>query len=598
VIRPDGGDARCVKSTSRAERRGEAGRQPPAPRNPKPPRSRFLAELVAIVGRGRVLTGSITTRPFCTGYRFGGGTALAVVRPGTLVELWRCLEICVAADKIVIMQAANTGLTGGSTPFGDHYDREVVVINTTRITAIYPVDEGRQVICLAGATLHDLEKRLKLWGRTPHSVIGSSCIGASVVGGICNNSGGSLVKRGPAFTEMALFASIEADGRLRLVNHLGVTLGEDAEAILRRLDRGEFEPADVEHDATRRGSDRDYERRVREIEADQPARFNADPNRLFEASGSAGKVVVFAVRLDTFPEEGEAKVFYIGSNDPDELANLRRYMLVRFKNLPIAAEYMHRTAFDMAEAYGKDTFLAVQHLGAANLPRLFTLKSWLDALGARIGGQSAAFSDRLLQGLSRILPDHLPARMRSYRDRFEHHLILKMTGEGIAEASAHLGDRFPSQTGDFLECTASEGEKAFLHRFAAAGAAVRYRAIHADEVEDIVALDIALKRNERDWCEQLPATTQATLVRALYYGHFFCHVFHQDYIVRKGLSAEIVKHELLKGLAARGAKYPAEHNVGHVYSAEPALAAFYRQLDPTNTLNPGLGRTSKRYRWR
>ena len=29
---------------------------------------------------------------------------------------------------------------------------------------------------------------------------------SSVVGGICNNSGGSLLQRGPAYTEMALFA--------------------------------------------------------------------------------------------------------------------------------------------------------------------------------------------------------------------------------------------------------------------------------------------------------------------------------------------------------------------------------------------------------
>lgn len=38
--------------------------------------------------------------------------------------------------------------------------------------------------------------------------------------------------------------------------------------------------------------------------------------------------------------------------------------------------------------------------------------------------------------------------------------------------------------------------KGFLHRFAAAGAAVRYHAVHADQVEDILALDIALRRNE------------------------------------------------------------------------------------------------------
>ncbi|MCK7498020.1 MAG: hypothetical protein MZW92_50335 [Comamonadaceae bacterium] len=43
------------------------------------------------------------------------------------------LQAAVAADRIVIMQAANTGLTGGSTPDGAGYDREIVLVNTLRI---------------------------------------------------------------------------------------------------------------------------------------------------------------------------------------------------------------------------------------------------------------------------------------------------------------------------------------------------------------------------------------------------------------------------------------------------------------------------------
>ncbi|XPE56197.1 hypothetical protein ACNKHW_13645 [Shigella flexneri] len=37
-----------------------------------------------------------------------------------------------------------------------------------------------------------------------------------------------------------------------------------------------------------------------------------------------------------------------------------------------------------------------------------------------------------------------------------------------------------------------EEQQSVLHRFAAAGAAIRYQAVHSDEVEDILALDIAL----------------------------------------------------------------------------------------------------------
>ena len=108
------------------------------------------------------------------------------------------------------------------------------------------------------------------------------------------------------------------------------------------------------------GSDQEYAEHVRAVDADSPARYNADPRRLFEASGSAGKLILFAVRLDTFPAETQTRVFYIGTNDPGELTAIRRHMLTSLPALPIAGEYLHRDAFDIADAYGKDTFLAIR----------------------------------------------------------------------------------------------------------------------------------------------------------------------------------------------------------------------------------------------
>ncbi len=92
-----------------------------------------------------------------------------------------------------------------------------------------------------GVTLSQLETTLKPLGREPHSVIGSTCIGASVTGGVCNNSGGSLIRRGPAFTQLSLFARIDEAGQLQLVNHLGLALGDTPEEILTRLDEGRFD---------------------------------------------------------------------------------------------------------------------------------------------------------------------------------------------------------------------------------------------------------------------------------------------------------------------------------------------------------------------
>ncbi|WWW34456.1 D-lactate dehydrogenase [Stenotrophomonas rhizophila] len=554
----------------------------------------LLAALRAIVGTAHVLSADKPTRRFRKGYRFGDGPVLAVVRPGTLVEQWRVLQAVVAADAVVIMQAANTGLTGGSTPDGADYDRPVVILNTLRLTGVQLINEGRQAVCLPGATLDRLEKELAPLDREPHSVIGSSCIGASVLGGVCNNSGGALVRRGPAYTEMALFARVDADGRLQLVNHLGIALGDTPEQILERLQRGDYARTDVDNDTDRAASDPRYAEQVRQVDASTPARYNADPSRHYEAAGSAGKLAVFAVRLDTFARE-QAEVFYIGSNTMDDLTAIRRHLLTAFERLPISGEYLHREAFDIGERYGKDTFLLIDRFGTARVPAAFALKSridgWFETLGLR------GVTDRVIQAMMRLLPGHLPPRMKQFRDRYEHHLLLKVSAVDAAATETFLRAHFADGEGDFFACTADEGRKAFLHRFAVASAAVRYREVHREAVQDIVALDVALRRDDRQWVEQLPAAIDAKLAGKLYYGHFFCHVFHQDYIVRKGEDPLAIEHAMWALLDARGAEYPAEHNVGHLYPAKPALAAFYQQLDPSNTFNPGIGQTPKTRHW-
>ncbi len=559
------------------------------------PRETLLGQLRAAVGAAHVLTDDQATRRFRKGHRTGEGAVLAVVRPGTLLEQWRVLQAAVAAGRIVIMQAANTGLTGGSTPDGADYDREIVLVNTLRITGVQVLGGGEQVVCLPGATLDRLEQALAPLGREPHSVIGSSCIGASVLGGICNNSGGALVRRGPAYTQLALYAQVREDGALQLVNHLGIALGDTPEEILTRLQSGDYTAADVLHDPQRAASDPNYGEHVRAVDADTPARFNADPSRLFEASGSAGKLCLFAVRLDTFPKE-PSTVFYVGSNAPDDLTAVRRHLLTALPRLPIAGEYIHRTAYDIGERYGKDTFLLINRFGTARVPAAFALKSRIDGFFERFGLRGV--TDRVIQGLTHLLPSHLPPRMRQMRERYEHHLLVRVSNDTADATRDFLAQHFgPSSTGGFFECDADEGRKAFLHRFAIAGAAIRYREAHRASVEDIVALDVALRRNDRDWVEQLPADVEGDVIHKLYYGHFFCHVFHQDYIVKKGVDPLAMEHRMWALLDARRAEYPAEHNVGHLYVAKPALAGFYRELDPTNTFNPGIGHTSRLRDW-
>ncbi|MFZ2576460.1 MAG: D-lactate dehydrogenase [Lactococcus hircilactis] len=554
-----------------------------------------IEALSSVLEKKYIITDPSKSLRYRKGYRSGRGDALAVVKPGTLTELWHVLEIAHEHGVIIIMQASNTSLTEGSVPAGG-YDREVLVVSGARIKGLQLINQGTQVLAFPGTTLYKLENALKPLNREPHSVIGSSCLGASVIGGICNNSGGALVHRGPAYTELSLFAQIDENNTLQLVNHLGMDLGNTPEEILKNLEEGNYDPERVP-ESKKYGHNHSYQSRVRDIDADTPARYNADPNQLYEASGSAGKVAVFAVRLDTFEKEKDEKTFYIGTNEPQVLEDIRREVLSNFKHLPIAGEYMHREIYDVAKKYGKDSFMVIKLLGTDFLPYMFGMKADTERILDKTKLFKPYLPDRVLQKMRVLFPNHLPKRMEDFHEKYDHHLLLKVSGDGFDEANQYLTQYFKQAQGDFFICTQKESEDAFLHRFVAAGAAIRYQEVHQDTIDDILPLDIALRRNDQNWFETLPEEISNQFVHKLYYGHFLCHVLHQDYIVKKGVDAHALKEKMLKILDERGAIYPAEHNVGHLYKAAPTLVKHYQHDDPTNSFNPGIGQTSKLKDW-
>ena len=557
----------------------------------------IISEIKKISGSKYIITEDWRKQPYSKGWRYGKGNAFAVVKPGTLIEIWKILELCVKEDIIIIMQAANTGLTGGSTPYGDDYERPVIVLNTMRIDDIHIINDGKQIIGLTGSTLYNLEKKLKPYKREPHSIIGSTSIGASIIGGICNNAGGSLVQRGPSYTQMALYAKINKNGKLELVNELDINLGSSPEEILSNLQNKNYKKSDI-NNTGKLGSDDKYSEIIRKINEDTPSRFNSDSRLLYGASGSAGKLAVFAVRLDTYRSPKENKVFYVGTNDPDVFWKIRRDILSKFKTLPTLGDYLHRDCYDAAKKYSKDTFLVIERLGTTFLPTLFELKRRVDILAKKLKFFPDNFSDRLMQFLSNFWPNHLPKRMENFRDLYEHHWVIEMSDEGIVEAEKYFSEIFKNQDGDYFICNEFESKKASLHRFVSASAIGRYHILNSKNHGDMMSLDIAFPRNEKNWFEKLPKEIDELLEMKLYYGHLFCHVLHQNYIVKKGVDGDELKKKLLKIYDKRGAEYPAEHNVGHEYHAKPSLLNFYKQLDPTNRFNPGIGKTTKLKDWK
>ena len=118
------------------------------------------------------------------------------------------------------------------------------------------------------------------------------------------------------------------------------------------------------------------------------------------------------------------------------LTDVRRRLLGRMKSLPIAGEYMHRDMFDACRKYGKDTFMLIHYFTTDAMPRFFAIKGRLDAWFERLPFVPRNFVDKVVQFASQLWPEMLPKRMLDYRDRFEHHLMLKVARENAAEAEA------------------------------------------------------------------------------------------------------------------------------------------------------------------
>ena len=318
---------------------------------------------------------------------------------------------------------------------------------------------------------------------------------------------------------------------------------------------------------------------------------------LYGVSGSAGKVAVFAVRVNTYPKPNKSKVFYIGTNNPDNFTKIRKDILVDFKNLPRLGDYMHKDCYEAAKKYSKDSFIVIEKLGTKFLPTLFEIKRKVDLLSKYFKFLPNKFSDHLMQFLSKFYPNHLPKRMENFKDKYDHLWIIEMVDDGIEEAKDYFEKYFKSNEGDFFICTENESKKAMLHRYVSAGAFGRYQSLKNKTNNESFSMDIALPRNEVNWFENLPDEIESSIELKLYYGHLFCHVMHQNYIVKNGVNPKEILNKLLDFYNQRGAEYPAEHNVGHEYKAKKSLVDFYKKLDPTNSFNPGIGNTSKSKYW-
>src|SRR5687767_6168267 len=117
-----------------------------------------IRELVEMLGEGAVITEAHERERYEKGWRYGSGTALAVVRPAGTEDVARVLAFAAANAIRVVPQGANTGLVGASTPDASGSMLVLSLERMSRTLEIDPVD--RTVTAGGGVLLSQLEAAL------------------------------------------------------------------------------------------------------------------------------------------------------------------------------------------------------------------------------------------------------------------------------------------------------------------------------------------------------------------------------------------------------------------------------------------------------
>jgi D-lactate dehydrogenase (quinone) len=387
--------------------------------------------LKRIVGKQNVLDGredTTLTLPFLKGARLGKGSALYIVKPQKLKEVVEVAQAVVDANCVLLVQGSNTGLTGGSVPRPQADGRPTILVSMKDLDTIVPIDNGERVVCLAGVGLASLQNFVhEHFHRESHSILGSTFLNPTTAAGISLGSGGTQMRKGPAYTERALYLKVLPDkfGKptVRVVNTLGIKdldleegefdahLGHDG--IVRTLDKYVASikagpnnklwkmKRSNETYGTKPASDTEYKRRLCQQSSannDSKAvnRYNAD-TRGPECNRSEGKVIILASVHDTFPKPTNAKTFWISFDTFETALQFRRQVcLDNPDDVPISMEYLDRDSFDVIDQAGRVLGNTIYAVGPSSpiVRNLWNLKIWIESLNVR-GASSKYYPARV-----------------------------------------------------------------------------------------------------------------------------------------------------------------------------------------------------------
>jgi len=581
----------------------------------------LVEKLRSIVGSNNVYAqGDSQQNVYLKGARLGQGTALAVCRPGTLQEAVDSLRAIVEADAIVIPQGANTGLTGGSVP-RDDTNRTAVVLNMRRLNKIIKINETNaastatnkhnyQMLCHAGVGIHDLSMEAASIQRESHSILGSTFLNPSVAAGVSLGSGGSQMRKGPVFTERALWAKVTKDGQVQVYN----TTGFDApteEELLEMIDSGNlastssssssssttsasFSPG-LSSDAKR------YCQSLCTINDGKVSRCNAD-TRGIDPVRSEGKVLILASVHETFPVPESTRNVWVSCNSL-QTAQLfkQQVLLVAPSDLPISCEYMNRDTMNVVDQGGRALCHTLLRFGIGpHFEKMWDLKINIESI-QMFSSFFSTLPDTFLSMINNVFPSILPQAMIELSGQYNHHMLIKVGDFGHDEIE-HFEERMQVflnkyKGNDALPCVAvhalneNEAKRVGVFRFAAAPA---FRTWCVGRQLQGVSIDYSLPKNHTTLPSVNGSNKESDAVVRCRYSHFGCNVVHEDVAWKAGVDVEERKMKIKKLVEKEGGSLPAEHGHGTEYVAPTETRQRWMKMDPRNVLNPGVGGLSNR----
>ena len=87
-------------------------------------------------------------------------------------------------------------------------------------------------------------------------------------------------------------------------------------------------------------------------------------------------------------------------------------------------------------------------------------------------------------------------------------------------------------------------------------------------------------------------------IKRMRYSHFGCNVVHEDIAYDVSVDVHSMKHAIKDTIEYTcDGKLPAEHGHGTEYIAPPETQQRWKNMDPLNVLNPGIGGLSNNYKY-